>query len=388
MAESPNKARRWNAFVCPACRFLFRVPVDHDGRGVVCCCCRRLLRLPQPGDETPVLLAEARPGASSDGDPAIGRESHHRRQARSHGRLPLWRTLWNGVFRSGPESQSLWVVLSVGVLVAFLGIFGIVRLVSSLGGRPADAGGKMVEDALPLTIPGELDLSPGLPQDAGGDGISPARFLLKAEPLARRFADARKVGDMLPLVRDPETTGPLMRDWYSRHGFEDVGVLRIAIDGNLGIRGRVAVLPLLMSDFTHREMAFLVDGDDYRIDWQSWVGWSEMGWPEFMDQRPDEPKLFRVRAQRGDYFNFGFNDESVWRCYELESPDGGKLLFAYGRIGSEADNRLAGVEKGAARELTLRLRYPDDAPSANQVIIEETVAVGWVVTGDRDNDAW
>ena len=56
--ESANeKSRRWGAFVCPDCRFVFRVPGDHDGVGIVCPSCRRMLRIPVDGDAVAPLMA-------------------------------------------------------------------------------------------------------------------------------------------------------------------------------------------------------------------------------------------------------------------------------------------------------------------------------------------
>lgn len=52
-----GKARRWSGFVCPDCRFVFRVPRDHDGEGIVCPSCRRMLRIPKEGEETAPLMA-------------------------------------------------------------------------------------------------------------------------------------------------------------------------------------------------------------------------------------------------------------------------------------------------------------------------------------------
>jgi len=57
-----EKARRWSAFVCPDCRFVFRVPRDHDGVGIICPSCRRMLRIPGEGDAAPPLIASLQKG--------------------------------------------------------------------------------------------------------------------------------------------------------------------------------------------------------------------------------------------------------------------------------------------------------------------------------------
>ena len=128
-----------------------------------------------------------------------------------------------------------------------------------------------------------------------------------------------------------------------------------------------------------RQMAVEETADGYRIDWQSWVGWSELPWSEIRDLRPVEPKVFRVIASNGDYFNFGFADDRAWRCYKLDAPDGEHLLYGYVERGSELDGKLTPVGGETARSLTLRLRYPKDAPAPDQVIIDSILANGWVV---------
>jgi hypothetical protein len=51
-----ENTRRWSAYVCPECRFVFRVPKDHAGKGVVCTSCQRLLRIPSARDTTLPLM--------------------------------------------------------------------------------------------------------------------------------------------------------------------------------------------------------------------------------------------------------------------------------------------------------------------------------------------
>lgn len=290
--------------------------------------------------------------------------------------MSLWASLWRGTFGSGRDNQSRWVILCVGVLVAFLGIFGMIRLIGGGVKHPGDGGESRVESDLPPAVVDD-------PAIESSVLIEPATFQLKAEPLARRLMEARSVSEMLPLVRDPELTAPRMRDWYGRHGFDGLEINRFAYRNETSFIGSMASVSIMMSDFIKREMVFVADGDTLLIDWESWVGWSELPWSEFMEKRPASPKLFRVKAQLGNYFNYGFKEHSNWRCYEFESPDGEHLLFAYGEIGSEADNKLAGVEERDKRALTVRLRYPENAPTANQVIIDEVLADGWVVLDEQ-----
>jgi uncharacterized protein YbaR (Trm112 family) len=63
---SKEKARRWGAHVCPDCRFVFRIPLDHDGLGIVCPSCRRMLKIPKEGDAVAPLMAPIKKIGSSD----------------------------------------------------------------------------------------------------------------------------------------------------------------------------------------------------------------------------------------------------------------------------------------------------------------------------------
>lgn len=378
--ETPTKPRRWNAFVCPGCRLLFRVPRDPEGRGVVCPNCRRLMRLPQKGDKLPELFSGAGSAAPAAGLPAgSGERRHH------HSRPGLLGRIRNRLIGRSGSSQTLLVVMSIGVLVAFGAVIAVISLVGGGVERADEVGGSLIDLELPVTGTGDAGLLSGGaddPDPGTSMTIEPGTFLPRAETMARRLVDARSVRDMLPLVRDPEVAGPRMRDWFARHGFEGRRIHKFAERGGLSFRGRVVGVPLVTDDFERWQMAFVVDGDSLLIDWESWVGWSEMGWSEFMDKRPVETKEFRVFATQGVYFNFGFAENDGWHCYELESPDRKLLLYGYGRIGSEADGELRGVEKSRRGTFTLGLRYPENAAAANQVIIESFLAKGWVIGAD------
>ena len=48
---------------------VFRIPMNHDGRGVVCPCCMRMLRIPQEGELTPALSQAEGPNSRSSKRP-------------------------------------------------------------------------------------------------------------------------------------------------------------------------------------------------------------------------------------------------------------------------------------------------------------------------------
>jgi hypothetical protein len=132
------------------------------------------------------------------------------------------------------------------------------------------------------------------------------------------------------------------------------------------------------SDFKDRNMVVEKTGDGFKVDWESWVGWSEMSWKQLREIRPTEPKLFRVFAKQGKYYNFVFSDDTEWRCYQLDSPDRKNSIFGYVKRGSKLDMELAKVGN-VPIAMTLMIRFPQNAPADNQVFIDSMVADGWVI---------
>lgn len=96
VAESETdtvKARRWSGFVCPDCRFVFRVPRDHDGEGIICPSCRRMLRIPKEGDESAPLMAPLQKVDFAEEDPESRGEKRtrtKRKRIKKKAEVPVW----------------------------------------------------------------------------------------------------------------------------------------------------------------------------------------------------------------------------------------------------------------------------------------------------------
>ena len=101
---------------------------------------------------------------------------------------------------------------------------------------------------------------------------------------------------------------------------------------------------------------------------------------EFISNKPEEPKLFRLHANSDDYFNFQFSEEE-YRCLYLRNPEDTKSVYGYIKRGSVADGQLSRIaESGQSiRFLTLKLHYPKKIGGNNQTIIDEIVTSGWLI---------
>ena len=135
-------------------------------------------------------------------------------------------------------------------------------------------------------------------------------------------------------------------------------------------------------DFEERVISFVETADGLKVDWEAWVGWSEMPWSEYKSKRPAEPKVFRVVVKPSEYYNRDFSDEVKWKSFRIESPDGLESMYGYADAASELAARLKPPSDTGVMMVVLRLRFPESATSGEQVLIDEILAEGWVLESE------
>lgn len=361
-----ESTRRWSGFVCPDCRFVFRVPRDHDGRGVVCPNCRRVLKIPLPHDRTQDLVIPL-PAAPETG-PRVRHKSRRRKSRRSEGND--WDRTSGGHHASSQHDrrQMRWMLIAgSGFLVlAVAAVFLAMR-----GHDPAPP---------PAKPPANQAAAPEIQAPA----FSEAAFLAEAEPLAKSFLEAKTIDELLPLVLHPDITGPRIRAFYPQGTLEPAGMSAFNTSAELLPAGSGYTVQVRTGEYSQKTMAFFPTPDGVKIDWESWIGWSEMPWADFIKSRPTEAKLFRVMLGPVDYYNFNFSDDRKWRSYRLISPDGEHSLFAYVELDSVLDARLRPSPDKKQIPLTLSIKYPPDSDSPNQVLVEKWHADGWVLENETE----
>ncbi|RYD22947.1 MAG: hypothetical protein EOP88_06090 [Verrucomicrobiaceae bacterium] len=205
-----------------------------------------------------------------------------------------------------------------------------------------------------------------------------AELIAEAEALTGRFLQAKTVEEMLPLVRDPATAEKRMRDFYQKDGVQPPGLSRFNPDGGFSVKGKLVSVNVVTRDFDTKAMAFAETLQGLKIDWESWVGWSEMPWEDFRSKKPAEGYVFRVNLSPVVYYNFGFADESKWKSYRIESPDKEHSVYGYVEKGSMLEERLRFDADTKKKTLTLSLKFPTGAEKDNQVVIDRFVNEGWV----------
>ncbi|MEX1048642.1 MAG: hypothetical protein WED15_03875 [Akkermansiaceae bacterium] len=209
---------------------------------------------------------------------------------------------------------------------------------------------------------------------ARGDEV----FLAEAEPLARQFLEATSVEEILPVVRAPAKTEPRIRGFYPDGKINAAGLSGFNLNNQVSIFDKVAMVMVRTGEYEDRLLAFVETPEGLKIDWESWVGWSELPWQEFTSSKPATGHLFRVVLSPVEYYNFSFGDESKWQSYRLEAPDRHYALYGYAPRGSVLSQQVRPPGDSKRVALTLLLKFPAGAESNTQVEIESLLAEGWV----------
>jgi len=204
-------------------------------------------------------------------------------------------------------------------------------------------------------------------------------FLTEAEPIARKFLEATRIEDLLPLVRDPGVAEARMRRLYPDGKINAVGMSALDKLSGVARRGNISTVAILTRAHEEKAMSFVESPSSIKIDWESWVGWSDMPWEEFLAKKPVEPVIFRVTLSSVDYYNFAFSDDQKWQSWFLTSPDGTHMIYGYAERGSKLSSEMAMDPDANETAMTLSLRFPAKATSGKQVIIDKFITSGWVM---------
>ena len=207
---------------------------------------------------------------------------------------------------------------------------------------------------------------------------SEAALVSDAEALARKFLLATRVEEILPLIRNPERLESRIRQYYPDGKIAALGLSQFNTSGSPSKQGMIYSFSITTRDQEEKAIAFIDGPQGLKIDWESWVGWSEMPWQDFLSKKPITSQVFRVTLAVIEYYNFDFKDEVKWQSYRLESPDQGFSIYGYVEKGSLLDKQIQPTGDAKVVPLMVSLKFPEHSRSSNQVMIERLVCEGWV----------
>ena len=338
-----------------------------------------MLRLPGSDEEVPPLVIPGHVAESHSDDQGaavstqpdeFGRVKKRRRSNRKKDQV------FDETF-AGKKNVSPKLVRG---LIGSVGLFGVILLVALLwpnGDGPDPEEGLVSVPVAVETVEPEKDK---LQIEAERSVVHPRVINEEILPIYLKFLNAESPEEMARWVRHPDLTLPRIRKFYGE-GFAPDGFSSILWSKPLMRIGDAIKATIQDGSFVNREI-YVVDEDGWKVDWESWAGWSEMNWDEFKKSRTSEKVMFRVVVSDVSYYNFAFVDESRWSSYRLESADGERALYGYAPRAGVLDARLKSLEGIKNRPFVVKLRYPDEAPSDNQVLVEEIIEEGWFAPDD------
>jgi hypothetical protein len=355
-----ESARRWSGYVCPDCRFVFRVPRDHDGKGIVCPSCRRMLRIPTSTDVPPPLIEQK----AEEQDKQVLKKRRRRKKVDAAGHI--WERESKGSRWSQFDRRRMRLLFIGGGLLFALSVPGVMVFMSRGAKTVVSSDKEIVDPVIAVKMPQEPVTR------------SEISWVADAGPLARKFLKAKTIEELLPLVRNPATAEARIRAFYQDGKIDAPGLSQFNTGSELRICGKLAWFAVRTDDFEEKSVAFVETPQGLKVDWESWVGWSEMSWKEFLSLRPITSHVFRVKLSPAEYYNFGYTDESKWQSYQLVSPNGEHSIYGYVEKGSTLHRQIRPIAESRDVSLMVSLKFPADAKSARQVDIERFVADGWV----------
>ncbi|MEO5714436.1 MAG: hypothetical protein ABIT37_13190 [Luteolibacter sp.] len=348
---------------------MFRVPRDHDGKGIVCPSCRRILRIPSAGDAPTPLIVPLRQTAAEEtlaDEAAHGVRKKHRSRKSDRAENLEWERNYRPSKR-GEKNQMRLMLFGGGTLFALI-VAGVI--VALHGGKPTPKI-EQIPEAPPKTAEGpKSDQPPAARSDTA--------LAAEAGPMARKFLEATRVEEILPLVRNPEIVEPHIRKCYPDGKIPPAGLSQFNTRGSGELRGSIVAYTVRTRDQDEKPMAFVDGPQGLKIDWESWVGWSEISWKEFLATKSTTGRVFRLSLAPIDYYNFDFKDDLKWQSYRLESPDHETSIYGYVEKGSLLDKQIRPNGDDKSVLLMLSLKFPEKGMSPNQVLIDRQVAEGWV----------
>ena len=409
MPEAGNAKQNWEGLVCPVCRFVFRVPMNNNGAGVVCPACAHLLQIPSVDQRRMVANARAqtsskasvsRHGLKQDIGDMMFKEApgdagsdiaddlepldvslqpkqlvdDSCEQDDAFPGLPAWEQD-RPVAASEPISALTWI-LSGSLLGVSIVVVSIWLMVQSIDDDISD-------DASDAIAEPQKDISSIDTRQA-----EESRMMEESKKVVVEFLEAKTEADVEGLIRTPEVSTPRMRAWYDRDPWVTPGVRVVGHNNSIIINGDTITMNVQLKNFAIKKIALVKTAAGYKVDWESWVAWSSVNWPELFDLRPTDPVEVRVLCQRVNYYNRVFNDSTKWFAVRLSHPDSDKSIYGY--IDSELPQFhrfITDLVREKEVSATLKIRYPQNSPVGNQVSIIEHIQSGWVRPAASNHEA-
>jgi hypothetical protein len=366
--------RLWSAYVCPACRLVFKYPDNEREQGVACPACLQVLQIPELNSTEFAFMPDKR---DLEGVPEKKIRKRHKNPQRD-GQNSWENEKKPKLVRKGQRKHNHTPMLIAGFVLSICLLVWLSFFILGTDKR------ENAPSAAPNTSVKVIEPAPSSASNLSKPDTEAPHLeensptINEAENLARKFLAAQTVEELRGLIRHPEVSIPRIMKLHPDGRINLGGLRKFNPSEQIRQSGNLISTTVRTNELDERLIVFIITPEGVQIDWESWEGWCEMSWQEFMSTRPAEGKIFRVKLNDTNYYNFDFSNESKWISYTLLSRDEQHQIYGYIERNSALEPELAGIQKSSDRFLTLSLKFPPNSTSNNQVIIERIVSDGWV----------
>ena len=216
-----------------------------------------------------------------------------------------------------------------------------------------------------------------MPELGPVDVVTPQE-IEEAKAAAKEFLLAPDLESLAPLIRDSERVMPLVQKYYANTPYQPAEIREKPFEGSTNEKFEDLVsFKVTMKDFSEKLIAVEMTFEGPKVDWESWVVYCDMPWDQFITAKSQETNKVRVKITKDTYYNFDYQDDEKWQCFRLQYPDSDDILFGYLPATSESLSQLP-QDIGEANKIQVTIRFPENPKAANQVLISEPIADGWI----------
>ncbi|HWB03537.1 MAG TPA: hypothetical protein VG796_10975 [Verrucomicrobiales bacterium] len=207
--------------------------------------------------------------------------------------------------------------------------------------------------------------------------LTPEERVERGKKTVQEFLAAQTIEARLPLVIDPDRAALRMKQFEENKGQEpNVTAWRVEppVTDKQGIW-----LPFIFQDSAGREVRVVIEETDKscRIDWENFVAFGDMLWPEYCRSKPTTSKSMRVRLRQVERYEELYPKEK-YQSYEIEHRSGAPKLTGYAERAGRTGQALAEVVKAEQwQNAQLYLQFENSDEGNFNVIIRDIVRSRW-----------
>ncbi|PQJ29114.1 hypothetical protein [Rubritalea profundi] len=201
-----------------------------------------------------------------------------------------------------------------------------------------------------------------------------------AEEVARAFIAEINVEKRLTMVRNREVVKTHLSS-YTEEALKEPGVeIREMMRRTFGDKERTSYAVSFTSG-SLRLLNVLETDEGPKVDWDSYARYCSVSWDTLTNGESVDPALVRVFVRPGSHYAGEYLDQKKWLCFQLETPDCGETLYAYGKVGEENAEKMKEIvlrAKNYRQHMTLELEAKGKLDGACLFEVKRLVTVGWV----------